>query len=329
MINRNLSRLALMLTLGLVALQLSAPASAQGGVACNTAVTSAPTGPATVSTASTPYGRVLVVGSADYAGCSLYLLTSDQLNSLTTGAEPFACSDNSNVLGVPCDSVLWPALLTDGSPIAGPGVNPTLLGTVTRTDVLPGMSVQQVTYAGLPLYRFVFDETPGETEGASLFDPVTSPAGTWYLVEPSRGRPAPGKARLQVETAPVGGTGQEQTVLAVQMDDDFSVFPNASFPVYALRTDRDHDSACQEICAAVPWPPVLTSNRPEAGPGVDQSALGIVVRPDGTQQVTYNGKPLYLFYQDAYILGVTGTQGIYGAGKITPWGVFNTVPPSP
>jgi predicted lipoprotein with Yx(FWY)xxD motif len=319
--------------LGLVALQFSSPASAQSGVACNTAVTSAPTGPATVSTASTPYGKVLVVGSADYAGCSLYLLTSDQLNSLTTGAEPFACSDNANVLGTPCDSVLWPALLTDGSPIAGPGVNPTLLGTVTRTDVLPGMSVQQVTYAGLPLYRFVFDETPGETEGANLFDPVTSPAGIWYLVEASRGRPAPGKARFQVETAPVGGTGQEQTVLAVQMNNDFSVFPNASFPVYALRTDRDHDrdhdSACQGICAAVPWPPVLTSNRPEAGPGVDQSALGIVLRPDGTQQVTYNGKPLYLFYQDAYILGVTGTQGIYGGGKITPWGVFKTAPPSP
>jgi len=103
MINRNLSRLVLMLTLGLVALEFSSPASAQGDVACNTAVTSAPTGPATVSTASTPYGKVLVVGSADYAGCSLYLLTSDRLNSLTTGAEPFACSNNSNVLGTPCD----------------------------------------------------------------------------------------------------------------------------------------------------------------------------------------------------------------------------------
>ena len=343
MINRNLFRLVLMLTLGLVALQLSSPASAQSSVACNTAVTSAPSGPVTVSTASTPYGKVLVVGSADYAGCSLYLLTSDQLDSLTTGAEPFACSDNSNVLGQPCDTVLWPALLSDGSPIAGPGVNPKLLGTVTRTDVLSGMSVQQVTYAGLPLYRFFLDETPGETEGANLFDPVTSPAGIWYLVEPSRGRPAPGKARLQVETAPVGGTGQEQTVLAVSMDNDFSVFRNASFPVYALWTDRDHEwtdrdhewidrdheSGCQGICAAVPWPPVLTSSRPEAGPGVDQNALGIVVRPDGTDQVTYNGKPLYLFYQDAYIPGITGTEGIYGAGKITPWGVFNSLPPLP
>ena len=33
----------------------------------------------------------------------------------------------------------------------------------------------------ITLDRFVFDETPGETEGANLFDPVTSPPGTWYL----------------------------------------------------------------------------------------------------------------------------------------------------
>jgi len=73
MINRNLFCLIFMLTLGLVAVQFSSPASAQSSVACNTAVTSVPTGPAIVSTASTPYGKVLVVGSADYAGCSLYL----------------------------------------------------------------------------------------------------------------------------------------------------------------------------------------------------------------------------------------------------------------
>ena len=48
---------------------------------------------------------------------------------------------------------------------------------------------------------------------------------------------------------------------------------------------------------------VLTSERPEAGPGVDQHALGIIVRPDGTHQVTYKGRPLYLFNNDAYIPG--------------------------
>ena len=109
-------------------------------------------------------------------------------------ARPFACSDNMNALNTPCDSDLWPALLTDGAPIAGPGVNPRLLGTVTRTDIdLPGLSaVQQVTYAGQPLYRFFLDQAAGDTQGANLDDPVTSPPGIWYLVDPRRGTPATG-----------------------------------------------------------------------------------------------------------------------------------------
>ena len=58
---------------------------------------------------------------------------------------------------------------------------------------------------------------------------------------------------------------------------------------------------------------------------------GRIVRPDGSHQVTYDGKPLYLFSQDAYIGPVpqTGTQGINGAGSDTQWGVFNTIPTLP
>ena len=333
------------LTLGLVgvALLFSSPASAQTKP-CSDDVTSAPTGPATVSGASTTsYGRVLVVGSGDYAGCSLYLLTSDQLHALS-GAN-FACSDNMNVLKTPCDSDLWPALLTKRAPIAGPGVNPRLLGTVTRTDFdLPGAPpVKQVTYAGYPLYRFFLDEGAGDTQGANLDDPVPSPPGIWYLVDPSQGTPATGQAQLQLETAPVGGTGPEETVLAARMNNDFIAFPNANFPVYTLSRGqrgnaRSHDmndgwgpeSACQGLCA-VYWPPLLTSELPEAGLGVDRHALGIIVRPDGSHQVTYDGQPLYLFNNDAYIGPIpgAGTKSINGAGAHTPWGVFNTIPPLP
>jgi predicted lipoprotein with Yx(FWY)xxD motif len=278
-----------------------------------------------VSAASSPYGKVLVVGSGAYTGCSLYLLTSDRLRELSGAG--FACSDNANALGAPCDTVLWPALLTEGVPVAGPGINPTLLGTVTRTDLSGLGPVQQVTYAGLPLYRFIFDETPGETEGANLFDPVTSPTGIWYLVDPSRGTPATGTARLQLETAPVGGTGPDETVLAATMNSDFSLFPDGSFPVYTLSTDSRHESVCQGQCAAVYWPPVLTSGRPEVGPGVDQNAVGSIVRPDGTHQVTYNGRPLYLFFADAYIAGLPyGTARIDGDGASTPWGTFDAIP---
>ncbi len=300
---------------GAAAALASSTVAAQSVPSCADPVTSVPTGPATLSVASTRVGKVLVVGSGAYAGCSLYVLTTDELHVMTSGAIPFACSDNANVLGKPCDAVLWPALLTDGAPTAGAGVNPALLGTVTRTD-LPGIaSAQQVTYAGLPLYRFFLDETPGETEGANLFDPVTSPAGTWYLVDPAHGRPAVGDARLQV--ASIDGTD----VVAATMNNDFSAFPDASFPTYTLSTDRGRKSACQELCALI-WQPVLTSGRPSAGPGVDQKALGTIVRPDGTLQVTFEGRPLYLFVQDAYIKGITGTPGINGAGLVTRWGVF-------
>ncbi|HEX9045094.1 MAG TPA: hypothetical protein VF802_08720 [Candidatus Limnocylindrales bacterium] len=295
---------------------------------CADAVTAAPTGPATVSVAATAYGTVLVVGSGPYAGCSLYLLTSDQLHSLTSGAEPYACGGGPNPIGKPCDTVLWPALLTRGSPTAGPGVDPHLLGTVLRDD-LPGIpAARQVTYAGQPLYRFFLDEVPGETEGADLFDPVTSPAGIWYLVQPSRGLPAPGRARLVVESATLGDRGPARKVLAAVMDPDFSVFPAAAFPVYTLTVDRAEDrrgGACDGICSAVPWPPVLTSAWAEAGLGVDGRAVGVIVRQDGTRQVTYDRKPLYFFWGDAYIPGIIGAKGIHGADVSTAWGEFEPV----
>jgi predicted lipoprotein with Yx(FWY)xxD motif len=316
-----------------VAPVFTAPTSAQGVEAatsdCAAPVTAGPTGPATVSAQSTPYGRVLVVGSGDQAGCSLYVLSSDRLHALTS--VPFACSDNTNPTRAPCDTVLWPALLTQGAPIAGRGINPTLLGTVTRTDVPFDGPVQQVTYAGLPLYRFFLDETPGEREGANLFDPVTSPTGIWYLVDPNTGLPARGQPQIRLETAPVGATGPNETVLAVSMNDSFSLFADGSFPVYTLSTDRGHTSACQAQCA-LSWPPVLTSGKPEAGPNIDRHALGTIVRPDGSHQVTFNGKPLYLYVGDAYIPGIPGISGpakFNGAGLTTPWGTFNTIPPSP
>jgi predicted lipoprotein with Yx(FWY)xxD motif len=323
---RFLAAAAAVLTLGLVtgALQFTSAAKADSPPQCSDPITSAPTGPATVSTATnSDFGKVLVVGSGDHAGCSLYLLTSDQLHRLA--GSNFACGDAPNAIpGSPaCDTVLWPALLTDGAPIAGAGVNPKLLGTVTRTD-LPGLpAVQQVTYAGQPLYRFFLDEDVGESEGANLFDPITSPTGIWYLVN-QRGTPATGQARLQLETAPVGGTTTEATVLAVAMDQDFSLTSGAfPFPVYTRRGGH-----CGALCAQY-WPPVLTSGRPQAGAGVDQDALGTMMGPDGTQQVTYRGRPLYLSNNDAVIppLPYNGAaEGINGAGADTIWGVFNTIP---
>jgi predicted lipoprotein with Yx(FWY)xxD motif len=110
------------------------------------------------------------------------------------------------------------------------------------------------------------------------------------------------------------------------MNDDFSLFPDASFPVYTLSTDSGHTSACEGQCSLI-WSPVLTSGPPAAEAGVDQHNLGIIVRADGTHQVTYNGKPLYLFAGDAYIQGLPyGPARINGDGISTALGTFHAIP---
>ena len=52
---------------------------------------------------------------------------------------------------------------------------------------------------------------------------------------------------------------------------------------------------------------VAVAGRPgDRRDGVDASMLGIAARPDGTQQATYSGWPLYTFVQDAAPGDVTG-----------------------
>ena len=56
---------------------------------------------------------------------------------------------------------------------------------------------------------------------------------------------------------------------------------------------------CTGTCASQ-WPPLVVAAgaKPVAGPGVMASMLGTVKRSDGKIQVTYGGKPLYLFSGD-------------------------------
>jgi len=64
--------------------------------------------------------------------------------------------------------------------------------------------------------------------------------------------------------------------------------------VYIFERDPKGASVCYGECAEA-WPPVLTDGRPVAGEGVKASLLGTVRRRGGGLQVTYAGKPLYLY----------------------------------
>ena len=67
--------------------------------------------------------------------------------------------------------------------------------------------------------------------------------------------------------------------------------------LYLFEKDEHGKSACYGQCAKF-WPPVLTSGKPKAGPGIKASLLGTSKRKDGKVQVTYKGHPLYTFLED-------------------------------
>src|SRR5262245_20341220 len=88
--------------------------------------------------------------------------------------------------------------------------------------------------------------------------------------------------------------------------------------LYQFGADKGTKSMCSGDCAS-DWPPVLTHGQATVGTGAQTALLGTSTRSDGTQQVTYNGHPLYRFSED-HKAGDTNGQGINEFG-----GIWNAV----
>jgi predicted lipoprotein with Yx(FWY)xxD motif len=92
--------------------------------------------------------------------------------------------------------------------------------------------------------------------------------------------------------------------------------------LYLFKADVGAHSACIGACATA-WPPLLTTGTPTAGTGLTASKLETITRPGGTQQVTYNGHPVYLYIGDKKAGEVNG-QGVTAFGAawfaLTPAG---------
>jgi predicted lipoprotein with Yx(FWY)xxD motif len=89
--------------------------------------------------------------------------------------------------------------------------------------------------------------------------------------------------------------------------------------LYDFPPDRGTTSVCYGACAAL-WPPLLTSGKPIAGPGVRAHLLGTTTRKDGKLEVTYSGHPLYYWVGDRKP-GQTSGQGLNQFGG--PWWVIS------
>ena len=137
-------------------------ASCGGPTTTSSTSTVGPSGPVSDITTAKVHGLGSVL--VDGQGYTLYLFVPD------------AHSAHSTCTGI-C-AVEWPPLtLPTGTsaPKAGPGVDPSLLGTTTRTD-----GSVQVTYNGWPLYTWPDDISPGQATGQGL----NNVGGLWYVVSP-------------------------------------------------------------------------------------------------------------------------------------------------
>lgn len=146
-----------------IATLILAACSSSGGSAPTSTAQSAPGatqssggGGATVMVRNGSVGAYLV----DAAGRTLYLFAPDTTNKSTCNG--------------PC-ATIWPPLTTTGAPQAGTGANASMLGTSARDD-----GTTQVTYNGHPLYYYVGDSSPGQTNGQGL----NANGGLWWVVSP-------------------------------------------------------------------------------------------------------------------------------------------------
>jgi predicted lipoprotein with Yx(FWY)xxD motif len=138
-------------------------ASGAVGTLVQPGVAGASSAPTTVTTAhNKTWGTILVLGS----GKSVYRLANDKKNkSVCTGA----CAK------------FWPPVLLAAGQKKPNGHGVKGLGTITRAN-----GTHQVTYQGVPLYRFVGDHKSGQITGN-----ITDTWGRWWVVNPAHPLTAP------------------------------------------------------------------------------------------------------------------------------------------
>jgi predicted lipoprotein with Yx(FWY)xxD motif len=106
-----------------------------------------------------------------------------------------------------------------------------------------------------------------------------------------------------------GGANPDVDLSAVDSDLGEIVVDSAGMTVYYFANDEpgSGESACTDDCLAA-WPPVHADSEDVEVDGVT-AEVGTITGNDGELQVTLDGRPLYLYVEDAEPGDVTG-QGV-------------------
>jgi predicted lipoprotein with Yx(FWY)xxD motif len=136
-------------------------------------------------------------------------------------------------------------------------------------------------------------ESPGMSPGTEA--PESSPPASTESPGASVS-PSPGPVMINAKDTSVG---------KVLVDDK-------GMTLYLFDKDKDGKSSCTGECATQ-WPPVVTTDNPTAGQGVNAAWLGTTDRSDGTKQVTYHNHPLYRYSKDTKPGDMAG-QGVEAFG---------------
>lgn len=118
------------------------------------------------------------------------------------------------------------------------------------------------------------------------------------------------------EATGVPVTGGEETVIRASLSESYGpILVNGdgrAVYIFLNDTQNGDSSACTGECTTQ-WEPVTPEGDLVAGPGAIQNLLSTITRDDGTEQVTYNGWPLYYYYRDH------GAGSAAGQGEENLW----------
>jgi predicted lipoprotein with Yx(FWY)xxD motif len=133
-------------------------------------------GSALVATEIPDFGQALT----DQDGKTLYLFTNDSKDPSKSTCDGECAAK-------------WPPMPATSADLAVTGVDPALVGRVTRAD-----GTEQVTVGGWPVYTFAKDTEPGQTNGHGV-------GGTWFVIEAAGCKSKAPVAAPPAEEAPAEG----------------------------------------------------------------------------------------------------------------------------